>query len=100
MAQAIREKREIRGAIAIAMRPDGTRRAFTPYPTPLLEADGRLKGAVNMLIDVSETQAHALAEQARRCRRLAQATLNRSINNLLSQMAENYEQTVEALKTD
>src|SRR5215217_3216900 len=30
MAQAIREKRQNRGAVAIAMRPNGSRRAFTP----------------------------------------------------------------------
>ena len=44
MAQAIREEREIRGAVAIAMRPDGTRRAFTPYPTPMFDAEGKLRG--------------------------------------------------------
>ena len=57
MAQAIREERAIRGAVAIAMRPDGTRRAFTPYPTPLFDDDGKLIGAVNMLIDVTAEQA-------------------------------------------
>ena len=33
MADAVRNKREVRGAVAIALRPDGSRRAFTPYPT-------------------------------------------------------------------
>jgi PAS domain-containing protein len=97
MAQAIIEKRQVRGAVAIAMRPDGTRRAFAPYPTPLFDADGQLKGAVNLLIDVSDAQAEVLAEQAERCRRLAQATLDRSVNGLLNQMAENYDETVDAL---
>jgi PAS domain-containing protein len=97
MAQAIIEKRQIRGAVAIAMRPDGTRRAFAPYPTPLFGEDGQLRGAVNLLIDVSDAQAEVLAEQAQRCRRLAQATLDRSVNGLLNQMAENYDETVDAL---
>ncbi|MFL6846963.1 MAG: PAS domain-containing protein, partial [Sphingomicrobium sp.] len=99
MAQAIRERREIRGEVAIAMRPDGSRRAFTPYPTPLLDEGGGLKGAVNMLVDVSDAQAEVLAEQAERCRRLAQATPDRSINDLLTQMAENYGETADALKS-
>src|SRR6476469_9285740 len=47
MAEAIRDQREVRGKIAIAMRPDGSRRAFLPYPTPLLDQKGGLKGAVN-----------------------------------------------------
>lgn len=98
MAQAIREKREIRGTVAIAMRPDGSRRAFAPYPTPLLDQQGNLKGAVNLLIDVSDAQAEALADQAQRCRRLANSTGDRSVGDMLSQMAENYDRTVGALR--
>ncbi len=37
MAVAIREKRAVRGAVAVAERPDGTRVMFTPYPTPLID---------------------------------------------------------------
>ena len=40
MAVAIKEKREVRGEMAIAMRPDGSRKAFIPYPTPLFDEDG------------------------------------------------------------
>ena len=83
MAQAIREQRQNRGAVAIAMRPDGSRRAFTPYPTPLFDEDGKLTGAVNMLIDVSAEQADVLAEQAQRCRRLADATYDRQTCGVL-----------------
>lgn len=61
MAVAIRERRPIRGARAVAERPDGTRVAFEPYPTPLLGADGELLGAVNVLVDVTDRQA---AEEA------------------------------------
>jgi len=54
MAVALREKRPVRGAEAIAKRPDGTRVPFVPYPTPLFDEDGELVGAVNMLVDVSD----------------------------------------------
>jgi PAS domain S-box-containing protein len=54
MAIALREKRPVRGAEAIAERPDGRRVPFIPYPTPLLDADGNLIGAINMLVDISE----------------------------------------------
>jgi PAS domain S-box-containing protein len=54
MAVALRERRAVRGATAIAGRPDGTRVEFEPYPTPLLDADGRLLGGVNVLVDVTE----------------------------------------------
>src|SRR3982751_3767386 len=41
MAQAIRERRIVRDAVAIALRPDGTRRAFRPYPHPCLTPTAR-----------------------------------------------------------
>src|SRR6202142_195387 len=39
MALALKEKRPIRGMEAVAVRPDGTRVQFIPYPTPLFDAD-------------------------------------------------------------
>jgi len=97
MAQAIREKVPIRDAIAIAERPDGTRVAFRPYPTPLFDKNGRLTGAVNMLIDVTEQQSEALHEQAERCRRLADATYDRATSKVLGDMASGFDKTADDL---
>ena len=41
MAIALKEGRIVRGAEAIAERPDGTRIWFTPYPTPLFDDAGQ-----------------------------------------------------------
>ena len=98
MAVAIKEGREVRGEVAIAMRPDGSRRAFRPYPTPLFGADGKLTGAINMLIDVSEEQVGALTEQAERCRRLAQSINDRYTVGLLRGMARGYDCNAAALR--
>jgi PAS domain S-box-containing protein len=54
MAIALKEDRPVRGAEAIAERPNGSRVPFIPYPTPLHDADGKLIGAINMLVDISE----------------------------------------------
>lgn len=54
MAVALQENRPVRGSEALAERPDGTLVPFVPYPTPLHDGTGRLIGAVNMLIDISE----------------------------------------------
>src|SRR5580658_6292907 len=54
MAVALKEDRAIRGVEALAERPDGTRRPFLPFPTPLHDLSGKLVGAVNMLVDISE----------------------------------------------
>jgi two-component system, chemotaxis family, CheB/CheR fusion protein len=61
MAVAVREERPIKGAEAIAERPDGTRVPFLAFPTPLYDASGMLVGAVNMLVDLGE---HRSAERA------------------------------------
>lgn len=98
MARAIQEQRCIRNAVAIAQRPDGSRRAFNPYPTPLFNPQGKFKGAVNMLIDVTDQQSEALAQQACRCRRLADATYDRGTAELLASMAEAYERTAAGLE--
>ena len=98
MAVAVKERRAIRGEVAIAIRPDGSRKAFTPYPTPLFSDDGQLIGAINMLIDVSDKQAGALAEQADRCRRLAASISDRYSAEILRAMADGYERNAMALR--
>lgn len=67
MAIALTENRPVRGYEAVAERPDGSRVAFEPFPTPLHDADGNLVGAVNVLVDVSarrraEEELRATAE--------------------------------------
>jgi PAS domain S-box-containing protein len=65
MALALKQRRPIRGMEAVAERPDGTLIPFIPYPTPLFDASGRLTGAVNMLIDISERKRTEAALEKR-----------------------------------
>lgn len=64
MAMALKENRPIRGAEAVAERPDGTRVPFIPFPTPLRDRTGRLVGAVNMLIDITREKEVASLRQS------------------------------------
>jgi PAS domain S-box-containing protein len=98
MAVAIREGKPQRGDVAIALRPDGSRRAFTPYPTPLYDQSGKLRGAVNMLIDVTDEQIRELAAQAERCTRLATSVTDHRAARILTDMAASYSATIETLK--
>ncbi|WP_028970680.1 PAS domain-containing protein [Sphingomonas sp. URHD0057] len=100
MAQAIREERVIRDAVAIAERPDGSRIAFRPYPTPLFDIEGNITGAINMLVDITDEQTDVLHDQAERCRRLASALYSRESNVVLEHMAECFERTAADLKAD
>jgi PAS domain S-box-containing protein len=70
MAVAVKEGRAVRGAEAIAERPDGTRIWFAPYPTPLRDSTGRVIGGINMLVDITERK-RAEAEREALNRQLA-----------------------------
>lgn len=64
MAVTLKEGRPVLGQEAIAERPDGTRVHFVPYPAPLFDDTGRLTGAVNLLVDITEQKrAEANAER-------------------------------------
>lgn len=54
MAIALKADRTVRGMEAVAERPDGTRVPFIPYPTPIHDDAGKLIGAVNMLVDITD----------------------------------------------
>lgn len=101
MAVAVRERRPVRGVVALAERPDGSRVMFTPLPTPVFGEDGAFLGAVNILVDVTDArQSHALREQARRCRRLAQSVTDARTIDTLMLMAEEYEGKAKVLRRD
>ncbi|HLH92516.1 MAG TPA: PAS domain S-box protein [Xanthobacteraceae bacterium] len=75
MAIALKEDRAVRGKEAVAERPDGTRIPFIPFPTPLHDAAGRLIGAIDMLVDVSERK------QAETQQRVLMRELNHRVKN-------------------
>jgi PAS domain-containing protein len=99
MAVAIRERRALRGHVAIAERPDGRRSFFTPYPTPLYDEGGTFTGAVNILIALDGSQqAGQLLAQAERCRRLSALTSDRHTADTLASLALEYEEKAGAFK--
>jgi PAS domain-containing protein len=60
MAVAIQTGVAVRGATAVAERPDGTRVNFMPFPTPVIGGDGKLLGAVNVLVNIGDGGPSAL----------------------------------------
>ena len=78
MAVALKTGRQIFGEDAVAERPDGTLVPFMPYPTPLRDADGRIIGAINMLVDLT------LTKEAEERRRQLVNELNHRVKNTLS----------------
>jgi PAS domain S-box-containing protein len=94
MAVALKEGRPVRGAEAIAERPDGSRVPFIPYPTPLYDASGALAGAVNMLVDISERK-EAESHQIR-----LMNELNHRVKNTLATVQSLASQTMRGVDED
>jgi PAS domain S-box-containing protein len=99
MAVALKEQRPVRGMEAEAERPDGTRVPFIPYPTPLFDDAGKLIGAVNMLIDITERK-RAEDQQALLVRELHHRVKNTlaTVQAIMGSTARSSE-TIEDFKT-
>jgi PAS domain S-box-containing protein len=54
MALALHENKEYNGLEIIVERPDGSRRTALAHANPFADDDGRLLGAVNVLVDISD----------------------------------------------
>jgi len=56
MARTIREGQAIRGEEVVIERPDGSRRRVLPYPEPIRNSAGIVVGAVNTLVDLTDSK--------------------------------------------
>jgi PAS domain S-box-containing protein len=88
MAVTLRENRAIRGGEAIAEKPDGTRIPFIPFPTPLRDGEGRLIGAINMLVDITERK------EAEARQKVLIDELNHRVKNTLATVQSLANQTI------
>ncbi len=63
MAVTLKTGQPVRGQEIIMERADGIRRNILPYPTPIHDPLGRITGAVNLLLDVTERNLAQLMTQ-------------------------------------
>jgi PAS domain S-box-containing protein len=61
LALTLRDGVARRGKEVVIERPDGTRRSVLTHPEAILDEQGRIVGAINMLVDTTE---HRAAQQA------------------------------------
>ncbi|HYG39750.1 MAG TPA: PAS domain S-box protein [Cytophagales bacterium] len=73
MAVCLKEHRPVYGEEILVVRPDGKIRNVAPHPQPILDSHGKMVGAINMLIDVTELKEKekALKESEQKYRELA-----------------------------
>jgi len=85
MALALREGDSFDGQELIVEQPDGTRRSVLAHASPVHDADGRLVGAFNILVDITDrVHAQALLGQADRARNEFLAMLAHELRNPLA----------------
>jgi PAS domain S-box-containing protein len=63
MAMTLQDEKPRHGMEVIAERPDGIRVPFIAYPTPMFDLAGKVIGAVNMLIDITDRKKHEMTQQ-------------------------------------
>jgi len=80
MAVCLKEQRPVYGEEILVVRPDGTLRNVAPHPQPLFDEVGSMVGAINMLIDITETKRteQALRNSEKKYRKLA-ASLEKKV---------------------
>ncbi|MEO6721455.1 MAG: PAS domain S-box protein [Ferruginibacter sp.] len=73
MSKVLKEGREVIGEEIVVERPDGVRRNVIPHPRPIFDLSGKLTGAINMLIDVTEERlaSKALHDKDQRFKMIA-----------------------------
>lgn len=56
MAKSMREGISIRGEEILIERPDGRRINVMPHPDPILDTNGEVVGAINILVELTQPQ--------------------------------------------
>ena len=66
MAITLREGRKVEGEEIIIEKPNGERRVIMPYPQAIFDDSGRIAGAVNMLLDITDKKESEKGRQVDR----------------------------------
>jgi PAS domain S-box-containing protein len=88
MAISLKYGTALRGVEVVAERPDGTRVPFCALPTPLRDGEGRVTGAANVLIDISERKRSEERQRA------LMSVLNHRVKNTLATVQALASQTI------
>jgi PAS domain S-box-containing protein len=106
MAIVLKEGQTVAGQEAVVERPDGTRMPFMAFPSALRDAAGKIVGAVNMFVDITERkrneeQITVLAREAEhRCKNIlatVQATVRLSQSDTPKGLKQAIEGRIQAL---
>lgn len=102
MAITLKEGHEVKGEEIIIERPDGVKVNVLPHPHPLFDSSGKITGAINMLVDISDkkTKETNLHESEKKYRMLSEALTKRvdERNSNLRVSEDRYHKMVEEVQ--
>lgn len=102
MAVTLKEGRIVKSAEIIIEKPDGIRVHVLPYPRPILDTEGKMVGALNMLVDLSEKHQrdqhliHSQNSYKNLSERLEEKVTERTLN--LQKSEDRYHKMVEEVE--
>jgi len=87
MAVCLKEKRAVYGEEILVVRPDGGIRHVAPQPQPLYDDGGKMIGAINLLVDITELKSKekALVESEEKYRQLVDS-LERKVDEKVTDL--------------
>jgi PAS domain-containing protein len=97
MASTVRDGVPLRDLDALMAHPDGKRVAVRFFPTPAIDALGKIVGAINLLIPHDGVIRRRLLDTARRCKSLGRWIDDRQASAALTAMADECERHAKVL---
>lgn len=95
MAICLKEHRPVYNEQILVIRPDGAIRHVAPHPQPIFDSSGKITGAINLLLDITDIKT---AENALRESEAKYRALSSSLEEMVTAKTKDLQQKTEELR--
>lgn len=95
MAICLKEQRAVYNQQILVVRPDGAVRHVAPHPQPIFDSSGKITGAINLLLDITDIKT---AENALRESEAKYRALSASLEEMVTAKTMDLQQKTEELR--